>query len=659
MNMSAIFGILHTDGKPVAPVDLARMNSALVKHGPDESCLWQNGSVGLGQRLMRFTPEDNFEQQPLVSRDGLRVLITDARIDNRQELSVLFGLSASDIKQMPDSVFIMFAYEKWGLDCSLHLVGTYAFALWDKREQHLMLVRSPLSDRHIYYHSNATSFSFATVPKGLLVLPWIPCGLNKRAFADYLVHAPEDPGTSFYCNVSRMQMGSAVVVRRDGIKHFHYWSPDFKKELRLKNDNDYLEAFTELFERVISDNLRSITPVGVMMSGGLDSTSVAAVAASQLKCRNKRLSTFTEKPREGFCDDAIAKGRYADETPLVQAMAARYDNIDLNLVRTDGAFFLTDVTPLFEESGVPLYGAPHKVWIDAINVEAKRQNVKVLLTGGSGNMTISWDGRGLISELLRTGRWRQAWNEARDITKSGSLSSRLRSFAGRGILPILPHYLWDAVSRIRHQSSRPTDAGKPWELYSPINQAFAESQCVISRSHAKGFNFSFRNNRNTKYERFGYFEMADTPKSIFIGNKALYGVETRDPTMDTRVFDFCLSVPENQYLRSGKDRWLIRRAMADRLPDQIVNNTHRGLQSADWFERLYAARVIIEDELKRWEQSSLVSMVLDVEKLRNIFYKINKPGYVVKKEDFATCFMFQKGLMNGRFLRWLETEIVV
>jgi hypothetical protein len=99
--------------------------------------------------------------------------------------------------------------------------------------------------------------------------------------------------------------------------------------------------------------------------------------------------------------------------------------------------------------------------------------------------------------------------------------------------------------------------------------------------------------------------------------------------------------------------------MADRLPDQIVNNTHRGLQSADWFERLYAARVIIEDELKRWEQSSLVSMVLDVEKLRNIFYKINKPGYVVKKEDFATCFMFQKGLMNGRFLRWLETEIVV
>jgi len=654
--MSAIFGILHLDDKPVVKADLERMSSTLAIHGPDNAGVWHSGSVGLGQRLMRFTQEDCFEQQPLVSSDGLRVLVTDARIDNRHELSIQFGLSISEIKQMPDAAFIQLAYEKWGLDCPVHLVGTYAFALWDKREHHLMLVRSPLSDRHIYYHSDVTSFTFATVPKGLFCLPWIQRDLNQQAFADYLVHAPEDLGTSFYRGVSRVQMGSSLVASRKGIIHHQFWQPDFQKELQLKNENDYVEAFTELFERVISDNLRSISPVGVMMSGGLDSTSVAAVAASQLKRSNKRLATFTEKPREGFYDDGIAKGRYADETPLVKALAAKYDNIDLNLIRTDGIFFLNNLTPLFDVVGVPFYAAPNKVWIDAIHEEAQRQKVKVLLTGGSGNMTISWDGRGLIPGLMSSGKWVQAWQETAGTDQSISIKKRLRTFISRGILPMLPTPIWSIIKNISNMKFSLEDYKIPWSSHSPINPVFAEAQHLIARSRAKGYDFSFRTNRNSKITRYGYFEMSDAVKSVFVGYKALYGVESRDPTMDARIFNFCLAIPENQCRRHGKDRLLIRRAMSGRLPDEIVNNTQRGLQAADWFERLYMARDVIEDELKSWNDTSLVSTILDVEKLRIIFNKISKPSYIAKNEDLAACFLLQKGLMNGRFLRWLETE---
>ncbi len=652
--MSAIFGIMNSDGNHTTKCDLVQMDAALAQHGPDDGGIWCNDSVGLGQRLMCFTPEDHFEQQPLISQDGLRVLVTDARIDNRQELTVQFALSPSETMEMPDSAFIMLAYEKWGLDCPSHLIGTFAFALWDKREKHLLLVRSPLSDRHIYYHSTSTSFTFSTVPKGLFVLERIPCELNQQAFADYLVLAPEDPGSSFYRDVFRVQMGSSLVVGKNGIKHHLFWKPDYQRELKLNNDNDYVEAFTELFERVIADHLRSITPVGVMMSGGLDSSSVAAVAASQLKLRNQRLTTFTEIPRKGFFDDTIAKGRYADETPLVQKMADAYDNIDVNLVQTDGIFFLNNVTQLFDAAGVPFYAAPNKVWIDAIHAEAQQQNVKVLLTGGSGNMTISWNGSGLVQGLLKSGRLFQAWHETNNTEQSMSGVAHLRAFISRGLLPMLPSPVLNVIMDIRHKKFNLITNNEPWNFYSSINQTFAKSQRVIARSKSKGFDFSLRSNHNTKITRYSYFKMADIHKSVTMGYKALYGVESRDPTMDVRIFDFCLSVPEDQYCRRGKDRWLIRRALSNRLPKEIVNNTQRGLQAADWLERLNLAHNIIDEELNLWKSNSLPRTILDIGKLRNIFNRICSSNYTPGVNDYYQSFLLQNGLMNGRFLRWLE-----
>ena len=131
--MSAIFGIVHFDGAPVAEGDLNLMSAALAAHRPDGEGVWQDGNFGLGQCLTRFTPEDYLERQPVVDTERQQILVCDARIDNRPALIEELGIPPTEARELPDSAFILRAYDKWGADCAGHLVGAFIFALHDLR----------------------------------------------------------------------------------------------------------------------------------------------------------------------------------------------------------------------------------------------------------------------------------------------------------------------------------------------------------------------------------------------------------------------------------------------------------------------------------------------------------------------------------------------
>ncbi len=131
--MSAIFGILRFDGGAANARDLERMGNVLAHRGPDGRKSVVEGSIGLGHCLLRVNEEDRFERQPLIDREAELTLVADCRIDNREELANAFGLSAADIRDLPDSAFILAAYKKWGEDCPAHLLGDFAFAIWDGR----------------------------------------------------------------------------------------------------------------------------------------------------------------------------------------------------------------------------------------------------------------------------------------------------------------------------------------------------------------------------------------------------------------------------------------------------------------------------------------------------------------------------------------------
>jgi len=647
--MSAIFGQINLNSQPVCRDHLVRMSTSMASLGNCKDSIWVNGHIGLGCRQMQFTPEDSFELQPLISSDRQSVLVCDARLDNRAELAAALDIPLSEARYLPDSVYFQSSYEKWGVECVQHLIGDYALAIWDARAQRLFLARSPVGGRPLFFYTTSNLFAFATRPAGLFALPNIPRKLNLERIADYLVHAPVEPGAGFFGDINRLHAGNCLSVSHGSVNERKFWQPELQQQLHYTRDDEYVDTFNALFERVVADHLRSASPVGVMMSGGLDSTSVAAVAATQLKQQGKRLATFTEVPRDDFNGQLIA-GRYADETPFAKAMARRYDTIDLNLIRTGGRFYIEDIDSFFTAANMPFRNASNRTWIEAILQEASHQGVNVLLTGMQGNLTISRDGQGLLPLLVRGGHWRQAIHEARAM----GTGSTLRTLFGRGVMPLLPTPLFVALQRLRG-NLRMTAGASPWLAYSAINPDFARTQRVGERARERGFGFLPRMDPNV---RLSYGKMlpgsAMGVTDIFHAYRGLYGIDVRDPTADVRIVEFCLALPEEQYLKNGVSRRLIRRAMANRLPAEILDNNLRGLQAADWFDRLLASREKLLLELTEWEKSDVLTGILDLKKLVRLLEHMPQANGDAAQIMLNYRQTLESGLMMGRFIRWFE-----
>jgi len=225
----------------------------------------------------------------MMSQAGNLVLTADACIDNRDELIVTIvtlGLADRPPAEIADSQLILAAYEKWGEYCPEKLLGDFAFAIWDERKQVLFCARDHFGVKPFCYHQSEQFFVFASEIKALLCLPGVPCQLNEARVADYLEVLFEDKAMTFYQHILRLPPGHSITVGREETRLRSYWSLDPERELRLGSDEEYAEA--------MRCRLRSAFPIGSMLSGGLDSSSITCVARKLLAQNGgRRLHTFS------------------------------------------------------------------------------------------------------------------------------------------------------------------------------------------------------------------------------------------------------------------------------------------------------------------------------------------------------------------------------
>lgn len=214
--MSAIVGLYYFDQQSVMTAELVRMRDRLTAHGPDSAGCWQAGPVGLAQRQMIITPEDRYERQPLLSSDERLALVSDVRLDNRAELTDPLHILPTEARQMPDSALVLAAYERWGEEAPSHLIGDYTFALWDGRQQHLLLAHSALGNRPLYYYHDQNGFAFATMPGGLFALPWIPRKLALENLLD------PDPNRTLYVGLKKIVARPLATGQPAGRKRTYF-----------------------------------------------------------------------------------------------------------------------------------------------------------------------------------------------------------------------------------------------------------------------------------------------------------------------------------------------------------------------------------------------------------------------------------------------------
>ena len=646
--MSAIYGLVQPDGPAVQAADLGGMAAAVADLGPHDGGAWADGPVGLGWRLMRVTPQDLLERQPLADPAAPWTLVADARLDNRAALAHDLAIPAAVLATLPDSALILRAYARWGDDCPGHLLGDFAFALWDARRERLLAARSPGGACPLVYYHAPGLLALATMPRGLLPLPSVPRRLDQRRVAGYLMgHYGDD--TTIYQGIKKLPSGHTLTFDRRGPRLRRYWRLDLARRIRYPRDSDYVEAFDELFARVVADHMVALAPVGVALSGGLDSTAVAAVAADLAAAGGRRLPTFTETPRPGFTGP-LPPGRYADETPFVQAMVHRYPTLEPHLLRADWPALLDELEAFFGCAEIPIRNVANWAWWAVMMRQAAAAGVGVLLTGGQGNLTVSYDGQGLLPHLLRSGQWRRAAHEARALAAGGAGRSALSVLLAHGLDPLLPTPLWGPLRRLALTRRLPR-RGAP--SVAPLAAGFAARW----PDPAQGRRPAWRPHQiaaHTLQARYDQLSHHDALGDLVAGCKALFGVELRSPLLDVRLIEFCLALPEEQYQRDGQPRWLIRRAMADRLPPQILGHRARGLQAADWFEGLSAIRPQLWAELAALEDGATACEAIDLPLLRRLLerWPVQPPADLAAIHQYRH--VLPTGLMIGRYLRWWE-----
>ncbi len=570
--MSGICGIFNLNGAPVTRFEMQNMAATLQRRGPDETGTWHQGSVGLGHTMLRTTPEQLYEHPPVVNRRGDLVITADVRLDNRYELIDLLGLINSQPGEIGDHALILHAYEKWGEDCPTKLMGAFAFAIWDRKKQTLFCARDHFGIRPFYYHhSDGRFFAFASEPRAILVLPQTPCHINEGRIADFLITQLEgiDKTSTFFEKIYRLPPAHTLMVTRQGVRRHQYWTLEPAAELRLSSDEEYAEAFLDIFTQAVSCRLRGTGRVGSMLSGGMDSGSVVAVASAlQAETGRGPIPTFSAVAPHGT--DCV-------ETRTIYA-AQTMDGLDPRVV-THGQWdqLLPDLQKQEWDLDEPFDG--HMTLVRAIYLDARRHGVNVVLDGIDGDTILSEGSH--IARLLRSARWMTAYQEAVGQNRFWCGGYPPAPYLYSSVIQAFAPNRVRRLRRLHHSRSSKARAETNIRT-SIINPDFARRVFLTERLERLDSHRQPQHRQSLPAERAKAVDHPYLTVGVERYNRvaSALGVEPRHPFLDRRLVDFSLSLPGEQKLSQGWPKIILRRAMAGRLPEEV--RWRRGKEHLGW-----------------------------------------------------------------------------
>ena len=285
--MSGIYGIYSFTNDHVDERALAKMQEAMLHRGPDGMGIRVNKNVGLGQLRLNITPESELETLPF--EDDNLVIIGDYRIDNRAELVRELQLTGSN-HPVTDCEIIIAAYTCWGEKCAPRLIGDFVFVIFDKVKNELFCICDFLGSKMLVYHRNKDSFFFATEIKAIRATGKVAKELNKEAVLDYLFFNSHQLDTTFFKNIYHLPPAHYMKISRKGIQMEKYWELPKRKLLKLGSDREYSDALLKVFSRAVMDRARTNKPVGSLLSGGLDSSSITCLLARKFSKSRRPMS---------------------------------------------------------------------------------------------------------------------------------------------------------------------------------------------------------------------------------------------------------------------------------------------------------------------------------------------------------------------------------
>ena len=564
----------------VSPELVSSMLGTLTHRGPDDEGTYYSGQIGLGHRRLSIIGLCT-GHQPLCNEHGTVWITFNGEIYNYLELRQDLLAKGHHFRTDSDTEVIIHLYEEFGEECLTYLRGMFAFALWDQNRRSLFMARDRVGIKPLYYHVGTSGVTFASELKALLVDPDVSTTLNPDMIDTFLTFMYLPGQETLYRNILKLPSGSYMIVRNGKVSIHEYWD--------LKFENSYMslqEAEHRLFD-LLDESVRlhmtSDVPVGVLLSGGVDSTAILSLAARHA---NEALNTFTI----GFDDASVA-----DERPYARLAAKRFGALhhEMSISPSDFQEFLPKFVRHMEE----LVCEPPAVALYYVSKLASR-HVKVLLSGEGGDEAFAG------YPNYRNGLWLERIKKYCQKVHLDPLLATLSMMhkTGRGrsakylhlaTTPFDDHYFSRTADPLRHSSIQSK------ELYS---STMAGSLNRLSSTRVfDGWHKTAP--QSDVVNRMLYIDTKSwLPDDLLVKADKITmanSVELRVPLLDHKVLEFAASLPGNFKIRGLKTKYIAKRALAKLVPKEIMGRKKAGfpLPYASW----------LRGELKNWVRDVLLS----------------------------------------------------
>ncbi|MCC5936999.1 MAG: hypothetical protein JJU34_06940 [Lunatimonas sp.] len=511
-----------------------------------------NGGFGLFVRVGEGGSAP-FRLISTLSREGV-LLIAESRLDNREYLKTAINERELENPDAENALFLYHAYRKWGERFVDHLDGDWSVVLFDETKQQVFLAVDHLATRSIFYSRVGNEVLISNSKKLLLAACFQSMPLNELYILKRLLISRISDPVTVHKDVFPIPPGHSLLIKADlSLVKKRYWFFDRVKKVHFAKEEDYLEAFLEVYRRAVTERMIPGARLSSHLSGGLDSGSVSVLVAEALRPSGGRLLSFT-----GTTSAPPKESQYKFENEDYYAgLTAKYaGNIDQQICDGTSYPLLDSIAYSVSTFQELSHGIGNLHWIYEISDRAKQLGANLMLVGQQGNATVSWNGE-------RPVRWKSSLKEVAKSIYWDTLQGR-KSLGSFKKIP-------------RCFSNIPSE--------SVINQDFLASFVFNDLSRQQPDALDREIPDWVGESRYRLMGLRNNQISIFW--QALSqekGLIHWDPTSDADLMTFCLGVPEEFY-RRGMRRHLIRQSMKGLLPDEVAFNAKKGLQSADWQER--------------------------------------------------------------------------
>ena len=623
--MSLISGILSTH-QTIDNLQINKMQSCIKKYNADHYSEYNDQHIYLSCFHQFFTAEAGNDISPIIDNDHGVYYNADIFLYNRNELIDI--LSAHDksantkYSHLGDCLLSYHLYKELGLDFIYKLSGVYTITIYDKKNNHLYLITDHLAQRHIAYTIFNESVYYSTLFSPMLEsIGYCNIQLDSEwicaAYSDYTPDTEKIAGRSPYKNIYRIQPGHYADINLSTleVKTIQYWNPlQDIKILKLQNDSQYKDKLISMLNHTTKSMLRAKFNHGILLSGGLDSSTVASFAAKNLQDQGKKLYSYTQIPESDYklTDNPII---IENETAMVLHNKESYPNIECKfVVQEDKSCFHTieNCYNIFDEPVKPIINMANQ--LSMLNA-ASHDKCSIVFSGQHGNATISYGNiTTYISQMLSNGHIFKAFKNANANCKLLGIP-RFRFFKAYVKYKKIAKKnkgLFDNVIKQEMLQKYPIE--------SIVQNTIRKRGGSDFDSEEMHHNFTFM---PLVFQHMGYY---DTTFSLTYNFLAL------DPTLSKSMIELCLSMPIDCFVKNGKERRAVRDYMKGIVNDAILNDyKRRGRQSADYAFRVNKYWDSIKDSVFESLNTTLLDQFFDRKKVNDILDEINKKEYNMDK----------------------------